>query len=105
MALSTRQAVELSMEKIRTLNRSNPKKGVEYLVRGIDKWNTLFEDSTRLSVYKTALENGLSRDKAAILAKEATIDFNKKGTGGQLSIPSICFPTPQFRVHLKCSVL
>ena len=82
LSLSTRNQVVRDMDKIRELNRSNPKKAAETFLRGVEKWNTLFEDSTRLSVYKESLERGLSRDRAAVLAKQATIDFNKMGTGG-----------------------
>lgn len=48
----------------------------------IDSWNEVFENSTRLSAYKTALDSGMTRDQAAFLAKNSTINFNKKGTGG-----------------------
>lgn len=82
MGLSTRKAVELDLEKIRKLNRSNPKKAVQQVIQSIDNLNTIIEDSTRLSVYKQALANGVSRERAAFLAKNATINFNKMGTGG-----------------------
>jgi hypothetical protein len=82
LGLSTRARVELDIQKIRELNRSNPKKAVEAIISGIDNWNTIFEDSTRLSVYREALARGLSRERAAVLAKEASINFNKFGRGG-----------------------
>ncbi|MDI6777566.1 MAG: hypothetical protein QMD77_00050 [Patescibacteria group bacterium] len=84
MALSTRKNLELNIEKIQKLNRSSAKKTAQYILGKIDGWNTVFEDSTRLSVYKTALEKGMGRNQAAKLAKEATVNFNKKGTGGQI---------------------
>jgi hypothetical protein len=84
MALSTRKNLELDVEAIEKLNRSNPRKAMEMVVGGIEKWNTIFEDSTRLSVYKTALDKGMSRDQAALLAKNATLNFNKKGTAGPI---------------------
>jgi len=82
LAMSTRKQVIQDIEKIRKLNRSKPKKAAEYVLNKISQWNTLFEDSSRLAVYKEALNRGLIRDKAAVLAKEATVDFNKMGTGG-----------------------
>jgi hypothetical protein len=84
LGLSTRERVALDIEKIRKTNRSAPRRAAVSFVETVDKWNTLFEDATRLSVYKTALENGLSRNRAAFLAKESTINFNKKGTAGPL---------------------
>lgn len=84
MALSTRKQVEINLKQIEQINRSNPRKAVEKLLEGFDKWNTIFEDSTRLSVYKEALSRGFSREHAASLAKNSTVNFNKKGTGGPI---------------------
>ncbi|KKM79589.1 hypothetical protein LCGC14_1348420, partial [marine sediment metagenome] len=84
LGLSTRANVELNIEKIRRLAKSRPRQGIVKAVEIVDKWNVLFEDGTRLSVYRTALERGLSRKQAAFLAKEASINFNKKGTAGPI---------------------
>lgn len=84
MGLSTKAKVELDIKAIRKLNRSKPRQAVEKLIRTIDDWNTIFEDSTRLSVYREALEQGASRDRAAELAKEASINFNKFGKSGPI---------------------
>jgi hypothetical protein len=83
LGLSTRADIDVDMDKIRKLSRSNVKKASENVVRGFDNWNRIFEDSTRLSAYRTALENGASRKRAAFIAKNASVDFNKKGTGGE----------------------
>jgi len=82
LGLSTRKMVELDLKAIRKTNRSPTRQTVKKLVEGIENWNLIFEDSTRLSVYKQALADGLSRERAAVLAKESTINFNKMGTGG-----------------------
>lgn len=84
LGLSTREQVKLDIEQIRKLNRSNKRKAAEKAIRAVDNWNTIFEDATRLSVYRTALDNGLSRKQAAAFAKESTINFNKKGTAGPI---------------------
>lgn len=87
MALSTRKQFKIDVESMRQMNRGgvlNLKKNGKKIVETFDNWNQIFEDSTRLSVYKTALDRGLSRDRAAFLAKNATINFNKKGTGGAI---------------------
>jgi len=81
LALSTKEQVELDFENIKRINRSNPRKVAQIIIKSVDKWNTIFEDSTRLSVYKQVLKQGISRNKAAVLAKESTINFNKLGTG------------------------
>ena len=82
--LTTKKAIDLNWEKIQKLNRSNPRKAAHTLLQGVENFNTLFEDATRFSVYKTALERGMSRQEAASMAKNATINFNRKGTGGAL---------------------
>lgn len=84
MSLSTREAVELDIAEIRTLNRSNPRAAAEKIIRSIDNFNQIFEDSTRLALYKQALNNGVSRKRAALIAKESTINFNKLGRGGPI---------------------
>ena len=82
LGLSTREQVQLDIEQIRRLNRSNPRKAAQKALQAVDNWNTIFEDATRFSVYRAALEKGLTRKQAATLAKEASINFNKKGTAG-----------------------
>ena len=84
LALSTRKQIETSLEEIRKTSRSNPKKAFKTLVDSVDNWNRVFEDSTRLSAYKEALKKGLSREKAAIQAKNVSIDFNEFGTWGPI---------------------
>jgi hypothetical protein len=82
--LSTRTEVKLSLDKMEKLANSKVpvKKLANNFVQYIDNWNTIFEDSTRLSVYKTALDKGLSKERAAAMAKEASINFNRMGKGG-----------------------
>ena len=80
--LSTRKQVEMNIEKMEKLATSNPRRAVSKVFEYVDNWNEIFEDSTRLSVYKTALDKGLSKERAAQLAKDASINFNRMGTGG-----------------------
>ena len=82
LGLSTREQVDLDIDKIFATARSRPRKAAQKLVEYVDNWNTIFEDSTRLSVYKAAKESGLSTERAAFLAKEASINFNRRGKGG-----------------------
>ncbi|MFA7257618.1 MAG: LPD38 domain-containing protein, partial [Kiritimatiellales bacterium] len=84
-ALSTRKQLEIDLEAIRRINRGgkfNMRANGKKIIEAFDSWNEVFEDSTRLSTYKTALDKGMSREQAAIIAKNATLNFNKKGTGG-----------------------
>lgn len=82
MGLSTRQQVDIDMKKLDKLVNSKTRRSTEALIEYVDNWNTIFEDSTRLTVYRTALQSGLSKERAAFLAKEASINFNRMGKGG-----------------------
>lgn len=48
----------------------------------IEGVNDAFENSIRLASYIAARENGVSREKAAQLAKNITVNFNKQGEWG-----------------------
>ena len=84
MGLSTKKQVKIDMEKMRKLNRSNPRKAAQYFLNAVDNWNQIFEDANRLSSYKVALDKGMSRARAAQIAKESTVNFNRKGTAGSI---------------------
>lgn len=82
MGLSTREQTGLDMKKMDKLMNSKTRRTTEKLIEYVDNWNTIFEDSTRLSVYREARAQGLSKERAAFLAKEASINFNRMGKGG-----------------------
>ena len=48
----------------------------------VERANTAVENAVRLSVYKHGVDSGLSRKKAASLAKNLTVNFNRKGEIG-----------------------
>ena len=58
---------------------SSVKDAFTHILKPIEAWNQLFEDATRFSVYITARENGKTAKEAAIEAKEASVNFNRKG--------------------------
>ena len=78
--ISTRGKVHQDVDDMFKLAKSNPRKALKGVLDFIEHYNTIFEDSTRLAAYKQALEKGLSRDRAATIAKETSIDFDRKGT-------------------------
>jgi GGDEF domain-containing protein len=49
----------------------------------LSDFNTAFENAVRLSVYKVALENGQSKQQAASLGKNISVNFNRKGQVGR----------------------
>lgn len=48
--------------------------------KALSALSDFFEQTTRLEVFKRGLQNGLSADDAALVARDATIDFAKMGT-------------------------
>jgi hypothetical protein len=84
LGLSTRNEIEVSLKNIRRESGNIPLKLFKKSINGIDAFNTLFEDATRLASYKASLKAGLSRDKAAFIAKNATVNFNTKGNSGPI---------------------
>ena len=46
-------------------------------------YNEAMENSTRLAAYKVAVDSGMSRQQAASLAKNLTVNFNRKGRKGR----------------------
>lgn len=61
------------------------KEGTEKVLQSLQDFNSVFENITRFSVYKNALDAGLTRDEAASMAREVTVDFNKKGELGSVA--------------------
>lgn len=45
----------------------------------VSDYNEALENGVRLAAFKVALDNGMSEQKAAVLAKDLTINFNRKG--------------------------
>lgn len=59
---------------------------IKHVGRAIFDWlsdyNETMENSVRLAAYKTAIDNGMSKPRAASLAKTLTVNFNRKGRMG-----------------------
>lgn len=75
------------MEKMMTAGKLSPlqiKKGFNGFLSVIDNANTAVENGVRLATYKAAIDAGLSKLDAASLAKELTINFNRRGETGAL---------------------
>lgn len=64
--------------------RAAARKTVGAFVGWIEKLNMAGENAMRLAAYKTALDEGWSRADAASLAKNATVNFNRKGELSQV---------------------
>ena len=70
-------------EQLRIL-KSKLKKGytreaLRYMAKGVEDFNTTMENSIRLAAYVEARKAGTDRATAATLAKDLTVNFNRKG--------------------------
>lgn len=62
--------------------RSNVYKAGRATMTFIDNINTAIENGVRLAVYKNAVDAGVSQKQATSLAKNLTVNFNRKGEWG-----------------------
>lgn len=62
---------------------SYAQKKAGWLFDWLSDYNLAMENAVRLSAYKAALDQGLSKQRAASLAKNLTVNFNRKGQLGQ----------------------
>jgi hypothetical protein len=55
------------------------KRSGRWMLKALKDYNTVMENVTRLAVFMAAIEAGLSDDNAASIAKNITVNFNRKG--------------------------
>jgi hypothetical protein len=63
-------------------SKVNPIRWAKLTIDVIDSANAVVENATRLSAYSAALDHGLTPKAAASLAKNLTVNFNRKGNRG-----------------------
>ena len=65
-----------------SLGRKAWLKFMEHSIERIDRWNDVVENTMRLAAYVAMREAGASKDRAASVARELTVNFNRKGEWG-----------------------
>lgn len=65
------------------LSRGNVKQAAYAVFDWLSDYNDALENAVRLAAFKAALDNKLSEDQAASLAKNITVNFNRKGASTQ----------------------
>lgn len=65
--------------EIRALDRGQVAKAAFGLVKWLSDYNEAMENATRVAAYKVALDSGMSKERAASMAKNLTVNFNRKG--------------------------
>jgi len=79
----TEARAEALVKEIKALERGQAMKAAHAVVDWLSDYNEVMENAVRLSAYKVALDQGMSKDRAASLAKNITINFNRKGRLGR----------------------
>jgi hypothetical protein len=70
----------LVARELQSLNRSNVYKKAKSVLNWVSSVNDVLENAVRLSAYRVALKQNMSKDQAAELAKNLTVNFNRKGS-------------------------
>lgn len=83
--------VERQLAILEKQGRLTPMNALRATGKLLDGINTVLENAVRLSAYKLALDRGISRPEAARLARELTVDFNRKGRLGRELGPLYAF--------------
>lgn len=77
--------VKVLEQAVKELNRGKPAKVVKWVGNWISDYNDTLENAVRLSSYKAALKKGMSQQEAANIAKNLTVNFNRKGAKSQVA--------------------
>ena len=94
-ALSREMSRSFKQQKLKQVSGKNTFTDPQSLLRSVENFWRPLEESTRLSVFEKALKRkGMSPEalrESALLAREATLDFAKKGAKTKLATQAIPF--------------
>jgi hypothetical protein len=65
--------------ELKKMSQGKVNKAKDAIFNWLSDYNETMENAVRLAAYKAALDNGSSKDRAASLAKNLTVNFNRKG--------------------------
>jgi hypothetical protein len=65
--------------ELAALDRGAARRAAVAIVDWLSDYNETMENAVRLAAYKVALDRGLTKERAASLAKNLTVNFNRKG--------------------------
>ncbi len=66
-------------KELNALDRGQISKAAHAVVDWLSDYNETMENAVRLAAYKVALDEGMTKERAASLAKNITVNFNRKG--------------------------
>jgi len=67
------------LSEMKAMDRGRAAKAWHSVTSWLSDYNEAMENATRLAAYKAALDSGMSKERAASLAKNLTVNFNRKG--------------------------
>lgn len=79
MFADSNERAERLRADILQIKQGKGKRAIFALRQWVSDYNDMLENSTRLAVYMEARESGISKKRAAQLAKDVTLNFNRKG--------------------------
>ena len=65
--------------ELKRITEGKVKQNVRAMFDWLSDYNETMENAVRLSAYKAALDKGLTKEQAASVAKNLTVNFNRKG--------------------------
>jgi hypothetical protein len=77
-----RRSLERQIRRMKPDNFHTTLRGMKAVGDWVNDMNTVVENGIRLSVFKNLVEKGATEAKAARVAKELTVNFNRKGNMG-----------------------
>jgi uncharacterized protein (UPF0335 family) len=80
----SKQKATVIERELKNLDAGNARKAAKAVFDWLSDYNDAMENAVRLSAFKAALDEGLSEERAASLAKNLTVNFNRKGQSGTL---------------------
>jgi len=76
---------------IAQVDRGGARRVLHEMLDMLVDYNTAMEGAVRLSAYQVAVSKGMSRNKAASIAKNLTVNFNRKGSWAKHAGPWFAF--------------
>lgn len=75
----SKERATIIQRELKSLDAGNARKAARAVFNWLSDYNDAMENAVRLSAFKAALEEGLTEERAASLAKNLTVNFNRKG--------------------------
>jgi hypothetical protein len=79
MYSSSEERAKAIQKEINQIGENKLKHAGRAMIDVLSDYNTSMENAVRLTAYKAALDKGLSKQQAASIAKNLTVNFNRKG--------------------------